>query len=129
MHFKRSFSLETCIRIFLFFPDISPPAECLLQLRIEFGIPCDITDGEAAGEDRVPSDAIAGEFLLVHQGRVEGAAQQRHMHKIIAMACLQRGVLAVVGEAEQLVTGGLGLDCMLEQRCGEHRGRATPCFA
>jgi hypothetical protein len=43
-----------------------------------------------------------GEFRARLERPNQGAAQQRNLHEIVEVPGLKRGVLSVVGEAEQL---------------------------
>src|SRR6266516_4812565 len=44
------------------------------RLRVEFGIARDVTDSEAAGEDCFPRHTVEGEFLFLHESRIERTA-------------------------------------------------------
>jgi hypothetical protein len=52
---------------------------------------------------------------------VEGRAQQRHLHEVVEVSGLQRGVLAIVGEAEELARLGPEIAVALQLDQGAHR--------
>src|ERR1035441_1612798 len=74
-------------------------------LRIQLRVPGYLSRGEAAGTDDGIGDAFKGEFVVAQEGRVERGAEQRDVNEIVEMACLERSVLAIIGEGEQLVAG------------------------
>ena len=76
-------------------------ARCLEARRGVAGVPL---EGEIQGVEDAARELVVGEALLpsLAGGPVEGGAQQAYLHEVVEVACLEGGVLAVVGEGEDL---------------------------
>ena len=71
------------------------------------------------------------QFAILIQSMVERSAYPGHLNEVVKMSRLQSGILAVVGEAEQLLVGGgkpLGRQLAQDGK-GKDGGRGAPPFA
>ena len=67
-------------------------------LRIQLRVSGYLSRGEAAGADHGIGDAFKGEFIVTQESGVKGGAEEGDVNEIVEMACLERSVLAIIGE-------------------------------
>ena len=72
--------------------------------RIKLRILGDTAYCETAGGDNCLCDAVESQFVMTQQGRVQRATKQRDVNKIVEVPGLERSVLPIIGEREDLVS-------------------------
>ncbi len=98
-------------------------------LRVQLGVAGDVPEAETARVNDLVRHCVEGQIALPLQRREKRRAKQGNMNEVVEVPGLERGVLAVVGEGEQLVTRAGRAARVPQERRGQHGCRAAPRLA
>jgi hypothetical protein len=100
------------------------------RIRIQARVLCNLLEGYIESFHSLLGDIVEGKLSIAFQCATNSGAKKTDEYKVIEMAGLQRGILTVVGEAEQLARGTLNARArsMLKESNAEGRGGGAAAF-